>query len=121
MHLVADVLDEQLRDSRGTNAGRIDGIVLELRDDRPPRIAYLEVSPITLLARFSIRLAHWYARNGMPGSEDGRGVLFRIPWSRSDASGHRLCRCDIDTVRATPINALDDWLSRNVVRRIPGG
>jgi hypothetical protein len=117
MHLIADVLDEQLHDSRGKNAGRIDGIVLEIRDDKPPRVAYVEVGPTTLLARFSVRLAHWYAKyDGRLGQ--GRGVPFRIPWSHVTREGPSL-QMDFD-VRATPINALEDRLSR-IVRRIPGG
>lgn len=77
IHLIADVLDEQLQDVDGESAGRIDGIVLELRDGRPPRIAYLEVSPVTLLARFSVPLATWYARFDRKLGV-GRGVPFRI-------------------------------------------
>ena len=118
MHLIADVLDEQLRDSRDQNAGRIDGIVLEIRDGKPPRVAYLEVSPITLLARFNVRLGVWYARIDARLGK-GRGAPFRIPWSRVTRDGP-LLRMDID-VKATPINALEDWLSRHIVRRIPGG
>jgi hypothetical protein len=118
VHLIADILDEELRDSRGKNAGRVDGIVLEVRPGKPPRVAYLEVSPITLLARFSLRLAQWYAKYDARLGE-GRGVPFRIPWSRVTREGPVL-KMDID-VRATPINALEDWLSRTIVRRIPGG
>jgi hypothetical protein len=118
VHLIADILDEELRDSHGEHAGRVDGIVLEIRPGKPPRVAYLEVSPITLLARFSHRLAHWYARYDAKLG-NGRGVPFRIPWSRVTREGP-IVRMDMD-VRATPINALDDWLSRTIVRRIPGG
>jgi hypothetical protein len=118
VHLIADVLDEQLRDSRDQNSGRIDGIVLEIRDGKPPRVAYLEVSPITLLGRFSERLARWYATHDARLGH-GRGTPFRIPWSRVTRDGP-LLRMDIDA-DATPINALEDWLSRNIVQRIPGG
>ncbi|MDB4877204.1 MAG: hypothetical protein JWM41_3650 [Gemmatimonadetes bacterium] len=118
MHLIADILDEQLRDSRGENSGRIDGIVLELRDGQPPLLAYLEVSPITLLGRFSERLARWYAKYDARLGP-GRGVPYRVPWARVTREGPTL-RMDID-VRSTPINALEDWLSRHIVQRIPGG
>lgn len=118
MHLIGDVLDEQLRDSRGKNAGRVDGIVLEVRDDKAPRLAYLEVSPITLLARFNMRIAEWYARfDGRLG--EGRGIPIRIPWSRVTREGTVL-QMDME-VGDTPINALEDWLSRTIVQRIPGG
>ena len=117
VHLVADVLDEQLVDRNGDKAGRIDGIVLELRDDRPPRVAYVEVSPITALARFSVRLARWYAqRDARLGH--GRGTPYRIPWNRLRATG-RSFQFDAD-VDSTPINALEDWLRKKIVARIPG-
>jgi hypothetical protein len=117
MHLIADVLDEQLQDVHGLNAGRVDGIVLEVREGQPPRVVYLEVSPITLLARFSLRLARWYARFDTHLGP-GRGTPFRIPWSRVTRDGPSL---GIDlALAATPINAFDDWLRRVILDRIPG-
>ena len=117
MRLIAEVLDEQLKDSKGNNAGRVDGIVLELRGDKPPLVTYIEVSPITLLSRFSLRLAHWYARIDRRFGP-GRGVPFRIPWARVTRDGPTL-KMDLDA-EATPINALEDWLRRTIVERIPG-
>ena len=117
MRLVAEVLDAQLRDSQGRRSGRVDGIVLELREGKPPRLAYIEVSPITLLSRFSRRFAHWYARYDRKLGE-GRGVATRIPWARITRDGETLTM-DIDA-ESTPINALEDWLRRVVVERIPG-
>jgi sporulation protein YlmC with PRC-barrel domain len=117
MRLVADVLDEQLHDSTGRNAGRVDGIVLELRDGKPPKLAYVEVSPITLLTRFSRRFAHWYARQDRKIGE-GRGVAVRIPWTRITRDGPTLVM-DIDA-ESTPIFALEDWLRRTIVERVPG-
>ena len=117
MHLVAEVLDEQLCDTKGRRAGRVDGIVLELRDDKPPRVAYIEVSPITLISRFSQRLARWYARHDRRFG-DGRGVPFRIPWSRVTRDDPTL-RLDFDAEQ-TPIFALERWLRRTIIERIPG-
>ena len=115
--LVHDVLDMQLEDRDGENAGRVDGIVLTLRDGKPPLVAYVEVSPITLLARFSRRLARRYARYDAKLGR-GRGRPFRIPWTRVTRHGRTLS-LDLD-VEATPINALEDWLRVHVVERIPG-
>ncbi|HVX39803.1 MAG TPA: hypothetical protein VHB25_09540 [Gemmatimonadaceae bacterium] len=117
MRLIADVLDEQIQDNGERNAGRVDGIVLELREDRPPRLAYVEVSPITLLSRFSGRLARWYARR-FDRKLDGRGTPFRIPWSRIERRGPTL-RVDFDAT-STPIFALENWLREHIVSRIPG-
>jgi hypothetical protein len=118
LNLVADVLDEQIVDSKRRQAGRVDGIVLELRADRPPRLAYIEISPITLLSRFNRRLAHWYARHDRKLGE-GRGVPVRIPWSRLTRDGPGFVM-DLDA-ESTPIFALEDWLRRHIVERIPGG
>jgi hypothetical protein len=116
IQLIADVLDQQLRDIHGVNAGRVDGIVLELRDDGPPKVAYIEVSPITLFARFSVRFAHWYARIDRNFGE-GRGVPFRIPFSRVTREGRTL-QLDFNGQK-TPIDGLEDWLGDHIVRRIP--
>jgi sporulation protein YlmC with PRC-barrel domain len=118
LNVVGEVLDKQIVDSKGRQAGRVDGIVLELREGKPPRLAYVEVSPITLLSRFNRRLAHWYARHDRKLGE-GRGVAFRIPWSRLSQSGPGFVM-DIDA-ESTPIFALEDWLRRHIVEHIPGG
>ena len=117
-NLVRDVLDEQIRDSKGRQAGRVDGIVLELRDGKPPKVAYVEVGPTTLLSRFSRRLAHWYSRHDRKLGE-GRGTSFRLPWNRLSRDGPGFVM-DIDA-EATPIFALEDWLRRHIVEHIPGG
>ncbi|MEO8624539.1 MAG: hypothetical protein ABI625_25885 [bacterium] len=117
MHLVADVLDRLLTDKNGVHAGRVDGIIIEMRDDRPPRLAFVEVSPITMLSRFSERLALWFARIDQRFGKE-RGAPFRIPWERLARHDHTL-RFD-SAVESTPINAVEDWLKRHVVERIPG-
>jgi len=117
LRLFADVLDEQLHDSKGRNAGRIDGIILELRENAPPRLTYVEVSPITLLARFSERLARWYARFDRRLGP-GRGTPFRIPWNRLTREDPAF-KLDLD-VESTAINALEDWLRKRIVDHIPG-
>jgi hypothetical protein len=118
MYLVADALDKQLLDTKGQRAGRIDGIILVLRRDKPPRIAYIEVSPITMLSRFSERLSAWYARRDKRLGK-GRGVPFRFPWNRLERQKQNF-KLDVD-VDSTPINALEDWLRTTIVERIPGG
>jgi len=117
IHLIADVLDKQIVDNNDRNAGRVDGIVIELRDGRPPLVAAIEVSPITLLGRFSRRLAQWYARwDARLGPR--RGYPFRIAWSRLERTALSV-KLD-SAVDDTPINAFEDWLRRRIVDRIPG-
>jgi hypothetical protein len=116
LHLVAQVLDEQLEDRSGNNAGRVDGIVIVLREGKPPLLSYVEVSPITLLARFNRRIGRWYARHDARLGP-GRGVPYRIPWDRLRRRGTAF-RFD-DDVESTPINAFEQWLRRTVVERLP--
>ena len=59
---VRDVLDKQLRGRHRQRLGRVDGLVVELRDDEPPRLAYLELGAVTLARRLHPRLAGWVAR-----------------------------------------------------------
>ena len=117
IRLVHDVLDAQVKDVDGQNAGRVDGVVIELRDGAPPIVRYLEISPITLLARVSERLARWWARHDAKIRID-RGRPFRVPWQNVRPNGSTII-VDLD-VEATPINALEDWLRVNIVGRIPG-
>lgn len=114
--LVSDVLDQQVVDTNGVNAGRVDGIVLELRDGRPPVVAAIEISPITLLERFNRRLGRWYARRDARLGP-GRGSPFRVEWSRLGRTA--LGVAINEDAEATPINALEDWLRVHIVERVP--
>ena len=114
--LVRDVLDNQLLDARDQNAGKVDGIVLELRQGEPPRVRYVEVGPITLARRLNRRLGKWVARlDARLG--DGRGVPIRIPISRVTLDAPSL-GLDV-AAESTPIMALERWLRRKIVCRIP--
>ncbi|HEV8448187.1 MAG TPA: hypothetical protein VGQ44_15260 [Gemmatimonadaceae bacterium] len=117
IRLVAEVLDKQVVDARGTKAGRVDGIVLELREGRRPLVKAIEISPITLLARFNRRLARWYARWDARLGPD-RGTPFRVAWMSVDRGRRHLKLHEV--VDDTPINALERWLRDRIVKRIPG-
>ncbi len=117
IRLIAEVLDKQVVDANGDNAGRVDGMILEVREGAPPRLVAIEVSPITLLARFSRRLAMWYAKRDARLGH-GRGTPYRIPWETVQRS-----KLSVVIDRAaddTPINAFEDWLRAKIVDRIPG-
>ena len=114
--LVRDVLDNQLIDVKGENAGKVDGIVLELRPGEPPYVRYIEVGPVTLARRLNRRFGNWVARLDARLGE-GRGGPVRIPISRVTLDSPSL-RLDVD-VDKTPIMALEQWLRRKIVCRIP--
>ena len=75
MDLVRDLLDAQVVDRHGRELGRVDGIVLDVRPDAPPRVACLEVGPAVLAARISPLLARW-----VEALEHGLGIDAGRPW-----------------------------------------
>src|SRR5690242_3753919 len=59
MDIVREVLDKQVLDRHQRKMGRVDGIILEIRDGAPPRLLALEVGGITLARRLHPRLGKW--------------------------------------------------------------
>jgi len=116
VHLVRDILDNQLLDANSQNAGKVDGIVLEMRQGEPTRVHYVEVGPTTLLRRLNRRLGDWYARIDARLGE-GRGAPMRIPISRLFLDFPSL-RIDL-AVDSLPLMALERWLSKHIVAKIP--
>ena len=113
-HLVADVLDQQLVDAKKTKLGKIDGLVIVLREGKPPRVAYIECGA-PVLAR---RLGRWCERLALALNRRF-GVRekprYRIPWSKVKS-------IDIDVVVDVdehPLLAWEEWLREHVVGRIP--
>ena len=114
--LVRDILDKQLIDASNQNAGKVDGIVLELRDGQPPLVRYIEVGPVTLARRLNRHLGEWVARFDRRFGE-ARGAPIRIPISRVTLDEPSL-RVDL-VADKTPIMAFEQWLRRTIVSRIP--
>lgn len=115
--LVRDVLDNQLIDITGQNAGKVDGIILELREGAPPRVRFVESGPITLARRLNGRFGKWVARHDARLGA-GRGTPIRIPITRVALEAPSL-RLDF-RVDGTPLMAFERWLRRTIVDRIPG-
>jgi len=59
--LVCDVLDQPVMDRHGQPMGRVDGIVLELRDGAPPRVASIVIGPTALGQRLHPVIGRWVA------------------------------------------------------------
>lgn len=117
MDIIRDVLDNQLVDRNQRNMGKVDGIIMELRDREPPRLAYIEVGVTTLAGRINPRLAGWVAaiasKWGAKQSEP-----FRIPWSKVRDVGIDV-EIDVEA-QETPVLGYEKWLSDRIITRIPG-
>ena len=119
MDLVRDVLDAQLVDKNGRNIGRVDGILLELRRDKPPRFVAMEVGAVTLVRRIHPRLARWF-RALVVRISPVRMTTIRIPPSAFRDVGVDI-EIDVDADTDPRFLRVERWLSRHVVSRLPWG
>ncbi|MFL6229271.1 MAG: hypothetical protein ACJ741_10870 [Pyrinomonadaceae bacterium] len=117
MDLARDCLDKQLVDLNCRHMGRADGIVLEIEDGKPPRVAFVETGMVTQAARLHPRLGRWAARLakrwGVAGSDP-----YRIPWSEVTPTGVNVT-VGVEAEK-TPAFAWERWLRTKIVGRIPG-
>lgn len=114
MELVRDLLDKQLVDRNGVNTGRVDGIVVELREDGPPRLVALEAGPAVLAYRVGPRMGRWVTWLVRRFSRNHDAERCRIPWSQVVSVDLDVV-IDID-VNATPLLAWQRWIARRLVR-----
>lgn len=79
MNLVRDLLDTLVVDRHGREIGRVDGVVVEIRGNAPPRVAGIEIGPAALAYRVRPLLGRW-----MRGLEHALGIdagrPLRIPF-----------------------------------------
>ena len=118
MNLVHEVLDKQMLDARGRRMGKVDGIVLELSGDRPPRVIGLEAGVPALAERLGERLGRWTGTLARRLSPDRPGNT-RIPWTKVRQITLDV-HVDLDSEQS-PVFTVERWLRRHVVERIPGG
>jgi sporulation protein YlmC with PRC-barrel domain len=114
MELVRDVLDKQIVDRNGRPAGRVDGIVLEVRDGRPPRVVAIAVGPVVLGQRLHAAVGRWVEalQHGF-GAPTPSAV---IPWSEIQLLTDRMT---IQVTGDAPASTLESRL-RRWMRRLPG-
>lgn len=114
MELGRQVLDQQLVDEHGVNMGKVDGIVLELREGRPPRVAAILTGGHLFAHRLHPRLgvwARWLTRWG-----PGPLTPLRIPWSKVKKIGVDV-KVGVPADRAMP---WEHWVRDHILRWLPG-
>lgn len=116
MDLFRDCLDEPVIDRAKKRMGRVDGIILEVEADRPPRVAYIEVGVVTLADRLSpwlrVRIVSLMRRLGIASDR------YRIPWGKVHVGVNEV-KADVAANESGAL-ALELWLRRNIIGRIPG-
>jgi len=116
MDLFRDCLDQQIVDREKRRMGRVDGIILALEPDRPPRVTHIEVGAVTLADRVSPWL-----RGKIVGLMRRLGIATdrcRIPWGKVHV-GVDGVSADVQA-EETGALALEIWLRKYVIGRIPG-
>ena len=117
LELARDVLDQQLVDRHDCNAGKVDGIALEVTEGEPPRVAYLDMGVDVLARRLSPRLARALQRlRKLLGRKPPQP--YRVEWSKV-VKVENAVKIDIDADRDAP-NDVEHWLAQNVIGKIPG-
>jgi len=117
MDLIRDVLDNQIVDRNQHKMGKVDGIVIELREGKPPRLAYIEVGIPTLARRLHSGWQHWVAAQ-MSKSGAKRGESFRIEWSKVRDVGIDV-EVDLEA-ESTPALDYEKWVREHIIGKIPG-
>src|SRR3954469_8078131 len=116
MDLFRQCLDLQLLDRKKRRMGRVDGIILELEPNRPPRVAYIEVGLTTVADRFSI-----YVRRRIIGLMKRLGIgtdRSQIAWGKIKIGVNEVT-ADVDA-KSTSALAVEMWLRKNIIGKIPG-
>ena len=109
MDLVRDLLDKKVVDRNGREMGRVDRLVVELREGSPPRIVALEIGPAVLASRIAPAFGRWVeALEHASGVDANRP--FRVPFTAViDAQDN--VKVDL-AVGETPVGAVEQKLRR---------
>jgi sporulation protein YlmC with PRC-barrel domain len=115
--LIRDFLDKRVVDRNGREMGRVDRVVLEVRDGAPPHVVAFETGPAVLAARLSPRLGRWVEALEHAFALDA-GRPLRIEFAEVlDVHDHiRIDRAAGETSAVDVEHRLRRW-----VRSIPGG
>jgi sporulation protein YlmC with PRC-barrel domain len=118
LDLARDVLDKQVVDQDETKMGRVDGLVLELRGDQPPRIDSIEMGFVVLARRVHPRMERWLEalRRRFSVSKTAR---YRVPWSKVKEIHRYHIQLDVKALE-TPTFDWERWLRDHIVAKVPG-
>jgi len=118
LDLARDVLDKQVVDQDETKMGRVDGLVLEVRADQPPRVDSIEMGFVVLARRIHPRVESWVERLRR-FSVRKTARYHRVPWSQVKDVDSFCVQLDV-LARETPAFDWERWLRDHVVAHVPG-
>lgn len=120
LDLVRDVLDTQVVDREGTKMGRVDGIVLELRDGEAPRVESIEMGFVVLAQRLRLprRLEGWFLSLRRRFSVR-KTACYRVAWQQVKDVNTFCVQLDVEAAE-TPAFDWERWLCDHVIAHLPG-
>ena len=118
MDIVRDILDKQLCDREEIFMGRVDGLVLEVSEDGPPRVDHFELGFAVLARRIHPRVERWLQaiRKRWSVRKNARQI---VPWSAVLEVTPQHIKLDLAALE-TPAFDWERWLRKHVIRKIPG-
>jgi sporulation protein YlmC with PRC-barrel domain len=117
MRLGQALLDQQVVDRQDKLMGKVDGIVLELRPGRPPKVARLVIGGGTAAHRVHPRWGAWvvrWRRRWGPKNDEP----LQVPWSRVRKIGVDV-KVDLDAERTAAL-AWEHWIRDHIIAHVPG-
>lgn len=118
LDLVRDILDKQLIDRFGTMMGRVDGLVIAIREGGQPEVDHLQLGAKVLARRvhpLAERFVDWLRRRWPVRHE----AVQIVRWPTvAEITAHDL-KLDLEA-ETTPALAWERWLREHVVGKIPG-
>src|SRR5215212_1331148 len=117
MKLGQHLLDQQVTDRNGEQMGKVDGVVVELRSGKAPRVAALVLGGGTAAERVHPGWARWllrWRRNWGPKQDKP----LEIPWSKVLKIGVDV-KVDLEAERTQAL-AWEHWVRDHLIGRIPG-
>ena len=117
LELTRDILDQEIVDRNGVEMGRVDGLVMIVDGDGPPRVDRFELGFVVLASRVHPRLEKWV--EALRKWSVRKVARFCIPWSHVEEISEDHIKVNVDA-EDTPAFDWERWLREKVVKKIPG-
>ena len=114
LDLARDVLDKQVVDRDGTKMGRVDGLILELRGDQPPRVVAIEMGFVVLARRVHPRVERWVEK--LRRFSVRKTARQRVAWEKVKAVEVYHIQLDVKALE-TPAFDWERWLRDRFVAK----
>lgn len=115
IHLLHDVMDKLVLDRDKHRMGRVDEIVLQITENEPPRVVYVELGGLALARRVG-RIARWTIERFLPKPVQ---PPYRIAWDRVRQIDGAELVVDVDAESSRAL-AWERWLAKHVAARLGG-